>query len=136
MARMVPVAEVMPGIMETSSPANDPVMIERVLSFFAFLSKVGSLMICFGIDGFVARDVSNVGRPNNPDNAGKRTGEFNPIGDSTVISRIIIPKIPERMKTNRANPIPVNVGSNFFVEFSGIRAFSVPIIKIVMQRRT
>ena len=93
-------------------------------------------MICFGIEGFVANEVSNVGSPNKPDNAGKSTGEFNPIGDSTVISKMIIPNIPERMNTKSANPMPVNVGRSFFLECSGIRAFSVPIIRIVMQRRT
>lgn len=33
-ARIVPVAEVIPGMIDTNSPANDPVIIERVLFFF------------------------------------------------------------------------------------------------------
>lgn len=94
------------------------------------------MIICFGIDGCVASEVNSVGSPNNPDNAGKRTGEFNPIGDSTVISSMMIPNSPERINTNNANPIPAKVGRNFLVDFSGIRAFSVPIIKIVIQRST
>ena len=135
-AKIVPVAEVIPGIMETNNPAKDPVIMERMLSFFVFLSSFGSIMSCFGIVGFVANEVISVGSPNKPDSAGKRTGEFNPMGDSTVISSMIIPNIPERTNTNNAKPIPFIVGTYFFVDFSGIRAFSVPIIRMVMQRRT
>lgn len=135
-AKIVPVADVIPGIIETSSPANEPVIIDRIPPFFVLLSNFGSSIICFGMLGCVAREVSRVGRPNNPDSAGKRTGEFNPMGDSTAISKMMRPKIPERRKTNNANPIPFMVGSIFFVEFSGILAFSVPIIKIVIQIKT
>lgn len=136
MASIVPVAEVIPGIIDTSNPASDPVIIDSELSFLSFLLNVGSLMSCFGMVGCVAKDVRRVGKPNKPDNAGKRTGESSPIGDSTLISRMIRPKTPDKMKINKANPIPANVGRYFFVDFSGIRAFSVPIMRIVMQKRT
>ena len=135
-ASIVPVAEVIPGIIDTSSPASDPVNIESELSFLSFLLKVGCLISCFGIVGCVANEVRRVGKPNKPDKAGKRTGESSPMGDSTVISRMIRPKTPDKIKMNKANPMPANVGRYFFVDFSGMRAFSVPIMRIVMQKRT
>ena len=105
-ARMVPVAEVIPGMIDTRTPAADPVMIESIPDFFVVLSSFGSTMFCFGMFGFVRREVNKVGNPKRPESAGKSTGESKPIGDETGISNAMSPNIPERTKRNVAKSIP------------------------------
>ena len=105
-ARMVPVAEVIPGMIDTRTPAADPVMIESIPDFFVVLSSFGSTMFCFGMFGFVRREVNKVGNPKRPESAGKSTGESKPIGDETGISNAMSPNIPERRNRNVAKIMP------------------------------
>ena len=84
----------------------------------------------------VASDVRRVGSPNRPDNAGKRIGESRPIGDSTLISRATSPKKPDKIKRNKAKPIPRKAGIFPFNPNSSILPFSVVIIRIDIAIRT
>jgi len=115
-ARIVPVALVIPGIIETRTPPKLPVIIDKMEDFLVLLSKRGSSIICFGITGFVIRDSKRVGVPNKPARAGNKTGEDKPIGESTGTPKIIIPKIPDKKKTNKANIIPEIDGKYFFLK--------------------
>lgn len=135
-ARMVPVAEVIPGMIETRTPAKDPVIIDKIPDFFVVASSEGFTIFCFGIFGFVISDVSRVGKPNKPDNAGNNTGESSPIGDETGRSSATNPNMPERMKRNSAKIMPRIAGKIPVVPKSVILPFSVAIIRMVIARRT
>ncbi len=91
-ASIVPVADVIPGIIETKIPPKLPVITDNTDAFLPFKSKVKLSVICFGIFGFVKRDVNSVGVPNNPARAGNKTGEGRPTGESTEKFKIIDPK--------------------------------------------
>jgi hypothetical protein len=132
----VPVAEVIPGMIDTRIPPKLPVVTERKQDFLVFVSREGSIIFCFGITGFVIREVIKVGVPKRPESAGNRTGDERPIGESTGTSKIKSPKKPERMKTNKAKSIPaIEEETPFFLKMS-IFAFSVPIIRIEIAIKT
>ena len=136
MARIVPVAEVMPGMMDTRTPARLPVTIDKTDDFLVFLSSRGFSIICSGITGFVISEVKRVGVPKSPASAGNKTGDDNPIGESRGKSSITMPKIPERKNTNVANNIPTIEGVMPFVPKSSILPFSVAIISIEIAINT
>jgi hypothetical protein len=128
MARIVPVAEVIPGIIETRIPAKLPVTTDKIDAFFAFLSNLGCSILCFGIFGFVASEVKRVGVPNNPTRAGNKTGEGSPMGEFTEMLNVAKPKSPERKKRNAANKIPSIEGNLPRFPKISILPFSVIII--------
>ena len=86
-ARTVPVADVIPGIIDTRIPPKLPVITDKEQDFFVDSSRTGSLIVCVGIAGFVIRDVIKVGVPKRPESAGNNTGDESPIGDSTGTSK-------------------------------------------------
>ena len=135
-ARIVPVAEVIPGIIDTSIPPQLPVIIDKDDDFLVFLSKTGSSISCSGIKGLVNNEVSNVGIPKRPANAGNRTGDDIPIGESTGTSKIIMPKNPDRRKTKTANNMPKTEETAPPAPKILILAFSVPIIRIEIASKT
>lgn len=135
-ARMVPTADVIPGMMDTRIPAAEPVVIDRIDAFFSLWELFDSSRVCLGILGFVAKDVRSVGSPNKPESAGKRTGESSPIGEPTGRSKAINPNIPERKKRNVANIIPRMAGVIPLSVMSLIFPFSVAAIRMVIAMRT
>lgn len=136
MARIVPVADVMPGIIETRMPAKLPVMTDKIDDLLAFLSNLGCSILCLGILGFVTSEVKRVGVPNNPARAGNKTGEDNPMGEYTEILDIAKPKNPERINRNAANKIPTMEGILPFFPKMSILPFSVIIISNEMAIST
>lgn len=82
-ARMVPVADVMPGIIETRMPPKLPVITDRIEDFFVLVSRTGIVRSCLGIVGLVKSEVRSVGVPKRPARAGNNTGEESPMGEST-----------------------------------------------------
>ena len=135
-ARIVPVAEVIPGIIETRIPPRLPVITDNDDDFLVFLSNTGSSIVCFGITGLVIREVSNVGVPNRPASAGNKTGEESPIGELTGTLKIIIPKKPDKINTKIAKDMPTKDGAMPPFFNRSIRAFSVPIIRIEIASKT
>jgi hypothetical protein len=128
MAIIVPVADVIPEIIETRIPAKLPVTIDRMDAFLAFLSNLGCSILCFGIFGFVNSEVKRVGVPNSPAKAGNKTGEGNPTGEFRETLDIDKPKSPERKKRDAANNIPTMDGILPCFPKISILPFSVIII--------
>ena len=82
------------------------------------------------------REVKRVGVPKSPASAGNKTGDDNPIGESTYISKTIMPKIPDNIKTNKAKNIPKIEGKTPLLSNNSILLFSVPIIRIDIAIKT
>ena len=135
-ARTVPVADVIPGMIDTRTPAKLPVITDKIVYFLVFLSSLGSSMICSGITGFVINEVKSVGVPKRPAKAGNNTGDENPTGESNGISKITRPTTPDRMKTKMAKSIPKIEGARPFNPKSAILPFSVAIISIGIATKT
>lgn len=129
-ARIVPVADVIPGMIDTSIPARLPVIIDKIEDFFSSAVSVSFSIFCSGITGFVINELRSVGIPNNPARAGNKTGASSPIGESREKSRITRPKMPERKNTNVANSIPETAGRIPLAPKSSILAFSVASMRI------
>ena len=130
MARIVPVADVIPGMIDTSIPARLPVIIDNIEDLFSSAVSVSFSIFCSGITGFVISELRSVGIPNSPASAGNNTGASSPIGESREKSRITRPKTPERKNTNVANNIPETAGRIPLAPKSSIFAFSVASIRI------
>ena len=128
MAIIVPVAEVIPEIIETSIPAKLPVTTDKIEAFLDALSNLGCSILCFGIFGFVISEVKRVGVPKSPARAGNKTGEGSPMGEFRGTLDIDKPKSPERKKRNAANKIPSIEGNLPRFPKISILPFSVIII--------
>lgn len=135
MAITVPVAEVIPGMIETSIPARLPVIIE--INVLAFSLITGFSTICSGILGLVIYECIRVGIPNNPANVGNRIGAGKPIGEHTLILFKIMPNTPDNMKTKAAMSNPKILFILVFLTLNrSIFAFSVVIIIIEIAIKT
>ena len=114
-ASTVPVAVVRPGIIETKIPVILPVSMETIEAFFSIRFCVRGSTCLFWDDWFGQQEFKRVGHPKSPASAGNKTGAGKPTGEVTCISKMTMPKSPERRNTNAAKIHPKDRGECSFI---------------------